>query len=65
MTPFYWLARLLGAAVSVRTAEWVGSWADGLITTGRARDEMRSITEAFDVLPQLRTRSAQSIARSG
>jgi alkanesulfonate monooxygenase SsuD/methylene tetrahydromethanopterin reductase-like flavin-dependent oxidoreductase (luciferase family) len=65
MKPFYWFARLLRAAVSDRTAEWVGSWADGLITTGRARDEMRSIIEAFDVLPQLYTPSAQSIARSG
>ena len=38
---------LLGAAVSDRTAEWVGRWADGLITTGRPRAEMRSIIEAF------------------
>jgi coenzyme F420-dependent glucose-6-phosphate dehydrogenase len=39
--------RLLGAAVSEETAEWVASWADGLITTGRRRDEMRSMIEAF------------------
>lgn len=39
--------RLLGAAVSDKTAEWVGSWGDGLITTGRGRDEMQSIMEAF------------------
>jgi coenzyme F420-dependent glucose-6-phosphate dehydrogenase len=39
--------RLLGAAVSEATAEWIGSWADGLITTGRSRDAMRSMIEAF------------------
>ena len=39
--------RLLGAAVSEQTARWVGSWADGLITTGRPRDAMRKMIEAF------------------
>lgn len=39
--------RLLGAAVSEATAEWVGSWADGLITTGRPPDAMAAIMEAF------------------
>jgi probable non-F420 flavinoid oxidoreductase len=39
--------RLLGAAVSEETAEWVGSWADGLITTGRPRHEMQSMIDAF------------------
>ena len=39
--------RLLGAAVSEPTARWVGSWADGLITTGRPRDAMRKMIDAF------------------
>jgi coenzyme F420-dependent glucose-6-phosphate dehydrogenase len=39
--------RLLGAAVSEETATWLGSWADGLITTGRPRERMRRIIEAF------------------
>lgn len=39
--------RLLGAAVSELTAEWVGEWADGLITTGRRRKEMERMIEAF------------------
>ncbi len=39
--------RLVGAAVSEATAEWVGRWADGLITTGRPREAMRRMIEAF------------------
>ena len=39
--------RVYGAAVSDDTAGWVGGWADGLITTGRARDEMERIITAF------------------
>ena len=39
--------RLLGAAVSEPTARWVGSWADGLITTGRPRAEMEKMIDAF------------------
>jgi alkanesulfonate monooxygenase SsuD/methylene tetrahydromethanopterin reductase-like flavin-dependent oxidoreductase (luciferase family) len=38
---------LLGAAVSEQTAEWLGSWADGLITTGRPKKEMQSMMDAF------------------
>ena len=38
---------LFGAAVSERTAEWVGGWADGLITTGRPREEMAKMIAAF------------------
>jgi probable non-F420 flavinoid oxidoreductase len=38
---------LLGAAVSEKTAEWVGGWADGLITTGRPREDMRKMIDAF------------------
>lgn len=39
--------RLLGAAVSPETARWLGEWADGLITTGRPRDAMKGMIEAF------------------
>lgn len=39
--------RLIGAAVSEETAEWVGGWADGLITTGRPREEMAPVIAAF------------------
>jgi coenzyme F420-dependent glucose-6-phosphate dehydrogenase len=39
--------RLLGAALSVETARWVGSWADGLITVAGAPGSARSRIEAF------------------
>lgn len=39
--------RLVGAAVSEQTARWLGSWADGLITTGRPRNDMKKIIDAF------------------
>ena len=39
--------RLLAAAVSEETAEWAGGWADGLITTGRPREGMVKMVEAF------------------
>jgi coenzyme F420-dependent glucose-6-phosphate dehydrogenase len=38
---------LFAAAVSEETANWAGHWADGLITTGRPRDEMRRMIDAF------------------
>jgi coenzyme F420-dependent glucose-6-phosphate dehydrogenase len=38
---------LLGAAITPETARWVGSWADGLITAGRARDGVGAVVEAF------------------
>jgi coenzyme F420-dependent glucose-6-phosphate dehydrogenase len=38
---------LLGAAVSEETAEFLGSFTDGLITTGRPRREMESIIAAY------------------
>lgn len=38
---------LVGAAVTTKTAEWVGSWADGLITTARPPEELRPVVEAF------------------
>ena len=39
--------RLVGAAVSEQTAEWVGEWADALVTTGRRPEDMRRIVDAF------------------
>ena len=39
--------RLLGAAVSEQTAQWLGGWADGLITTGRSREAMIRMMDAF------------------
>jgi alkanesulfonate monooxygenase SsuD/methylene tetrahydromethanopterin reductase-like flavin-dependent oxidoreductase (luciferase family) len=38
---------LFGAAVSEQTAEWIGGWADGLITTGHPPDEMQKMIAAF------------------
>lgn len=38
---------LIGAAVTPETAEWVGGWADGLITCGRSAPELRAIVDAF------------------
>ena len=38
---------LLGAALTPKTARWVGSWADGLITVAGPRDRMRAVVDAF------------------
>jgi coenzyme F420-dependent glucose-6-phosphate dehydrogenase len=38
---------LLGAALTPKTAHWVGSWADGLITVAGPRDRMRAVVDAF------------------
>lgn len=38
---------LYGAALTEKTAEWLGSWADGLLTTSREPDEARNMIEAF------------------
>jgi coenzyme F420-dependent glucose-6-phosphate dehydrogenase len=38
---------LVGAAITPRTAEWVGSWADGLITTSRPPERLRRVVDAF------------------
>jgi coenzyme F420-dependent glucose-6-phosphate dehydrogenase len=38
---------LLGAALSVETAAWVGGWADGLLTCSGPSDSFRRIIEAF------------------
>ena len=38
---------LLGAAVTAETAEWMGSWVDGLITVSRPIDELKKVVDAF------------------
>ena len=39
--------RLLGAAITPETAEWMGGWADGLITVARPRALLRELVDAF------------------
>jgi coenzyme F420-dependent glucose-6-phosphate dehydrogenase len=41
------ITRVIGAALSPETARWMGSWADGLITTAMDLDSMRRIVAAF------------------
>jgi coenzyme F420-dependent glucose-6-phosphate dehydrogenase len=38
---------IVGAAITEDTAEWVGGWADALITVGRNRDDLRKIIQSF------------------
>ncbi len=38
---------LVGAAITAQTAEWMGSWADGLVTIGQDYDVLAKIIEAF------------------
>jgi probable non-F420 flavinoid oxidoreductase len=38
---------IIGAAVSAETAEWVGSWADGLITVVKPHEELSKVVDAF------------------
>ncbi|MBE0429960.1 MAG: TIGR03885 family FMN-dependent LLM class oxidoreductase [Thermoleophilia bacterium] len=38
---------LVGAAITPETAQWVGGWADGLITISRPRDELSEVVDAF------------------
>lgn len=38
---------LLGAALTPETAEWVGDWADGLITIAGPHEQMAEVVEAF------------------
>lgn len=39
--------KVLGAAVSVQTAGWVGQWADGLITVNQPNEHLRRMIDAF------------------
>jgi probable non-F420 flavinoid oxidoreductase len=38
---------LVGAALTPETAEWLGGWADALVTTGQERATLERIVEAF------------------
>lgn len=38
---------LVGAAISETTAEWLGGWADALLTTSRPLDDLKKMVEAF------------------
>lgn len=38
---------LVGAALTPATAEWLGGWADALVTTGQPRDDLVRIIDAF------------------
>jgi probable non-F420 flavinoid oxidoreductase len=38
---------LIGPAVSVETAAWVGEWADGLVTVNQPRDKLERMIAAF------------------
>jgi probable non-F420 flavinoid oxidoreductase len=38
---------LIGAAVSVETARWVGEWADGLVTIKQPREHLERMIDAF------------------
>ncbi len=39
---------LLGAALTTETAEWMGGWAEGLLTAHKPVDELRQIVDAFN-----------------
>lgn len=39
--------KIIGAAITPETAEWVGSWADGLITTSRPPEKLKPVVDAF------------------
>lgn len=38
---------IIGAAVTPTTAEWLGSWADGLITISRPPEKLKEVVDAF------------------
>jgi len=38
---------IMGAAVTAETAEWMGGWADGLITISRPFEELKKVVQAF------------------
>jgi probable non-F420 flavinoid oxidoreductase len=38
---------IIGAAITLETAEWLGSWADGLITISHPVDKLKTIVDAF------------------
>jgi len=38
---------IFGAAITPKTAEWMGGWADGLITVSGTREKMQEVVDAF------------------
>ncbi|MBD2259609.1 TIGR03885 family FMN-dependent LLM class oxidoreductase [Pseudanabaena sp. FACHB-2040] len=38
---------IIGAAITPKTAEWVGGWADGLITVSHPPEMLKEVVEAF------------------
>lgn len=38
---------IIGAAITAKTAEWLGSWADGLITVSRPPEQLQKVVDAF------------------
>ena len=38
------LPLIIGAAVTPETAEWLGSWADGLITTSHPPEKLKKLS---------------------
>lgn len=38
---------IIGAAITAETAEWLGSWADGLITISRPPEKLKQVVDAF------------------
>lgn len=38
---------IIGAAITAKTAEWLGSWADGLITISHPLPKLKEVVEAF------------------
>lgn len=38
---------IIGAAITPETAEWLGGWADGLITTSRPPEQLKKVVDAF------------------
>jgi coenzyme F420-dependent glucose-6-phosphate dehydrogenase len=42
-----YMPQIIGPALTTKTAQWLGGWADGLITTSRPPEELRKMIEAF------------------
>lgn len=38
---------IIGAAITPETAEWLGSWADGLITVSQPINQLKTVVDAF------------------
>jgi coenzyme F420-dependent glucose-6-phosphate dehydrogenase len=39
--------KIFGAAITAQTAEWIGGWADGLITIAQPKEQMKRLVDAF------------------